>query len=96
VWFLAVPYTHFQDEVLLALPVFALLGRNGRRLGRPLAVAGLYSVILSPLLFVWSPFRIDLISLPLLALAACVALEGRTAEPAGSRDTQLPAAAGIS
>lgn len=66
VWFLASPYTHFYDEALLAAPTFLLLGRDGRALTHPAALTTLFVLLFSLLLISPAPFRLSLLSLPLL------------------------------
>lgn len=42
VWFLATPYAHINDAIMLAPPIIALLGYNASRTTWPLAAATLY------------------------------------------------------
>lgn len=69
VWFLATPYAHFYDEMLLTIPILALLGRNGWRVTERLPAAALYLMFLSLLVISWAPARIQLLSLPVLIVA---------------------------
>jgi hypothetical protein len=52
VWFLAAPFAHFPDEILLTIPILAYLGVDGERLasasGRVALVALFGSIILFP------------------------------------------------
>lgn len=74
VWFLAAPYAHFPDLLLLAPAVIALLrpsrarGPNGRSLGMLYVLAGsvaLYSAVIA---------GIQLLCLPVIAAGACAGL----------------------
>lgn len=72
VWFLATPYAHYHDEMLLAIPLLAVLGQNGGRIaGWPGALA-LYAMYGSWLLFTWTPFKAQLLCLPLVLVMYCV------------------------
>jgi hypothetical protein len=73
VWLIAIPYAHFIDEMLLIVPVIALLGRDGRWISRPVSVGVLYLLGLSILLYSWTPMHMQLLSLP---LAVCAGLFG--------------------
>lgn len=68
-WLLASPYGHFFDEILLAIPVVAYFGQNGRGVGRLLPATSLYLLFFSLLLLTWTPFHAYLLSLPLVAIA---------------------------
>jgi hypothetical protein len=70
-WFLATPFAHFHDEVVLALPMLAVVGRDGAWLGRWPANITLYLLLLSILLFPTSRAHTDLQSLTLLVVLAC-------------------------
>jgi Glycosyltransferase family 87 len=70
-WFLAAPYAHFYDEILLTLPLMALLGPNGERLSERGPVLALYLTFFSLLLVSWAPGGVQLLCVPLLAIA-CV------------------------
>lgn len=80
-WFLATPYDLFDDQMLLAIPVLALLGRNGSRLASPLAATILYAVFLCVVPFNISPARMQLLWLPILIAGICAGVAA-----AGSRD----------
>lgn len=67
-WFLATPFAHFHDEILLAVPVIALLGRNAAQLARRSTLICLYALLLGILLFPVSRLHTDLQSLTLLPL----------------------------
>lgn len=67
-WFLVLPYAHFPDEILLAPAVLAFVGRDGAGLHRPAAVAVLYMMFFSVLLFSVRFHGAQLLSLPLVAL----------------------------
>ncbi|HEX6509924.1 MAG TPA: glycosyltransferase 87 family protein, partial [Chloroflexota bacterium] len=51
VWFLASPFTHFPDEVVLTIPFLALFGRNAARLSTRFASSALYLAFFSLILF---------------------------------------------
>lgn len=77
VWFLAVPYAHFPDEILLALPVLVLLGCDGVGIRRAGGAVVLYLLFLSFLLFPSIAGRINLLCLPLLAIAVILFRDDR-------------------
>jgi hypothetical protein len=66
VWFLATPYVHIDDEVLLVIPVLALVGRNGDRLTQPLPVLALLLLFFAPLPSTW---MVVMLAFPALLLA---------------------------
>ena len=70
VWFLATPFAHFHDEVLLLIPLLALLGTNGSDATRFPQAAILYLLAFSLLLFPTSRLHTDAQSLALIPLAA--------------------------
>lgn len=37
-WLVATPYAHFADEILLAVPILGLLGRDAQKLSEPVSV----------------------------------------------------------
>jgi hypothetical protein len=67
-WLLATPYGHFFDEVLLSVPMLALLGPNGSRVAFRLPAIALYLCFLSLLVISAVPFKIYLLPFPLLAI----------------------------
>lgn len=71
-WFIAVPYAHFYDEVLLTVPVLAVLGRDGRWLTRRVSAVALYLVVLSLLLISLAPHGVGLLWLPLAGILLCL------------------------
>lgn len=88
VWFLATPYAHINDVILLTPPILALLGKNGRNMRMPLAALAPYllfaGVLAAPL-----HVLVGLEPLELAAIGACLALAaGRPAY----RDGPAPAA----
>lgn len=72
VWFLAAPYAHFYDEILLTLPVLKALGRDGNRWLRPSRVVALYLLALSLVVSSWYPFGLNPSSLLLVLVALLV------------------------
>lgn len=70
-WFLATPYAHFFDEILLTLPVLAVIGRDGLRVGSWLGSTTLYLALLSLLLISAAPGGVQLLFLPLAGIAIC-------------------------
>lgn len=77
VWFLATPFAHFHDEILLTIPVLALLGRDGSRLQSPGTVLTLYLMFLSVLLLSVQPAQVILLSLPLVVAGTLLWLARR-------------------
>ena len=65
-WILASPYGHFFDEVLLAVPMVAFLGRNGWRTPFPPQAATLYLVFFSLFFISWAPHGVYLLPIPLV------------------------------
>jgi hypothetical protein len=57
---------HYEDEVLLAIPLLALLGRDARWGTHRLPAIALYMVFFSPLLIGWTPFSLQLLGLMLV------------------------------
>ncbi|PZS04830.1 MAG: hypothetical protein DLM70_07370, partial [Chloroflexi bacterium] len=78
VWFLASPYVHFGDEVLLAVPLLALLGREADRITHRLPVFALYMVFFSPLLIIWTPHNLQLLGLMLAPAGIAAYLAARS------------------
>jgi Glycosyltransferase family 87 len=74
VWLIATPYAHYIDEMLLVIPVLALIGYDGRRISRPLSVSVLYLLGLSILLYSWTPMHMQLLWAPLAVCACCFGL----------------------
>jgi Glycosyltransferase family 87 len=74
IWLIATPYAHYIDEMLLVIPVLALVGCHGRRITKPLSVCTLYLLILSLLLYSWTPMRMQLLWVPLALCACCFGL----------------------
>jgi hypothetical protein len=56
-WFLATPYAHIDDELILAIPLIALLGRNGNRMADVVPAFAvflmLFSVVRDPTWLAW-------------------------------------------
>ena len=70
-WFLATPFAHFHDEVVLTLPVLAIVGRDAAWLGRWPATLALYALLFSILVFPTSRAHTDFQSLTLVVVLAC-------------------------
>ncbi len=68
-WMLATPYAHFVDEMVLVIPVIALLGVDARHIARPVSVVVLYLLGLSILLFSLTPMNTPLLWAPLVLCA---------------------------
>jgi hypothetical protein len=79
-WFLAAPYAHFFDEILLAAPVLALLGAGGRWATSREAVWGVYCAMGSLLLLSAAPFNVQFLWLPLAVLMLCLFVAARKPE----------------
>lgn len=47
VWFLVTPYAHIDDEIVLAIPVVAVLGRDARRLSQAVPAFALFLMLFS-------------------------------------------------
>jgi hypothetical protein len=89
VWFLAAPYGHVHDEILLAAPIVGLMGRDAWRLPRRLrqlserstSVVGYVAPLLVPYLMFASilglvRFPVQIASIPLIGAAICFAVVG--------------------
>jgi Glycosyltransferase family 87 len=63
VWFLAAPFAHFPDEILLTLPVLALMGRDAVRLGQRGTTIVAYALFFSLALFPAGIGNVNLLSL---------------------------------
>lgn len=88
-WMPAAPYAHFYDEMILAIPIAALVGRHGYRLNRRRTVLALYFMFFSlPVLF-WTPFQVYLLPLPLIGVAACMLRVEHHPKYSSSRSPEL-------
>jgi hypothetical protein len=76
-WFLATPYAHFNDEILLAFPILVLLRRDAAGICHSRAVAVLYLMYLSVLLFSFSLDGVQMLWAPLLCVAVLSLLDAR-------------------
>ncbi|HEX6509485.1 MAG TPA: glycosyltransferase family 87 protein, partial [Chloroflexota bacterium] len=74
-WFLATPFAHFHDEVVLTLAVLAILGLDGKWIGRWPATLTLYVLLFSLLVFPTSRAHTDFQSLTLLVVLACAVVQ---------------------
>jgi hypothetical protein len=72
VWFLAVPYAHFYDEIVLTAPLLVLLGRNGQGFRSRGSVVSIYLMFFSLMVLSWAPGGVQLLCLPVL-IVACIA-----------------------
>ncbi len=59
-WLLLVPYLHFPDEMLLAIPIAVLVGRDGTSVARPLPALVMYVMVFSPWIGLWPVFGLRL------------------------------------
>lgn len=75
--FLATPYSHISDGMLLALPVMALVGPNGRRAGEPLPALVLYLLFAALLVNRIPGVPVDLEPLKLAAAGLLIWLASR-------------------
>jgi hypothetical protein len=69
-WFLAVPYAHFFDQILLTAPLLALFGCNGSALVQRGPKWSLYLLFFSLLFISWAPGGVQPLALPLAVVAA--------------------------
>jgi Glycosyltransferase family 87 len=69
VWFLAAPFGHLHDEILLTLPILVLMGAESSEVPDPWRAVCLYLVVMSVLLLYWTPMKAQLLALPLIAVA---------------------------
>jgi hypothetical protein len=90
-WFLATPFAHFHDQVLLALPLLALLGRNARGLTHRVPLLALYLMLGALVLFPTSRFHTDLQSLALIPILAGAIWLGLQREPPSTNSAVQPA-----
>lgn len=67
-WFLAVPYDHFPDEILLAFPVLLLLGCDAVNIAHGYRWIAPYLLFISIVPFSWTPHRLEFLWLPVLAI----------------------------
>jgi hypothetical protein len=67
-WFLAAPFAHFPDEILLGIPVVALLGRDAFRISQPAPAMALYLCFFSLALFPTTALSVNFLSLIVLVL----------------------------
>jgi hypothetical protein len=74
-WFLATPFAHFHDEVVLTLPVLAVVGLDGAWLGRWPANITVYMLLLSIALFPTNRAHTDFQSLTLLVVLGCALVQ---------------------
>lgn len=72
-WFLVLPFGHFYDEILLAIPVLALFTRRGRPAMTTGGVVSLYLLFLSILIYNQTPGGVFLLSVPLIVICGIAA-----------------------
>ncbi len=70
-WFLATPFAHFHDEVVLLLPILGMLGRDARWAGELPAAIALATLLLSILIFPTARAHTDYQSLTLVVVVVC-------------------------
>jgi hypothetical protein len=91
-WLLATPYARFSDEMLLAIPLLAMLRPQDRIRSTRLMAAVLYTTYLSVVVAAWQFGPVSLFPVPLTILAACMFLGSRPAVPSAvsDGDSSLP------
>jgi Glycosyltransferase family 87 len=82
IWLLATPYAHYPDEMVLAIPVVALLEPNGMSIGYRIQAAILYLLGLSLWFTPWSVNGVQTAPLIPLLFLLCIALAARRSERA--------------
>jgi hypothetical protein len=87
-WFLATPYAHFFDQILLTLPVLAFFGRDGALIARRNQVITLYLLFFSLVFIEWAPLGLQLLCLPLVAITLALELASRSARQPDNGDMQ--------
>ncbi len=80
-WMLAVPYNHFDDEILLAIPILIACGRDGRRALDFAPASVLYLYLLG--VGIWKIPATDFSPLPLALLAITICLGASALRPGG-------------
>jgi hypothetical protein len=88
VWMLVTPLLHFHDELVLAIPLLAVLGTNGKDLGRWPVIAALYTSYFSIIALAIRPGGVEWIWVPLLLLTVCLFL-GRRCHPHSIQDVHV-------
>lgn len=73
VWFVASPYAHFPDEILLAVPLVASFARAHATGAYRWPALALYLLFLSLPLATWYPMQANLLALAVLGVALCLA-----------------------
>jgi hypothetical protein len=69
-WFLVAPFSHFPDEIVLTLPVLAVLARDAARLSTRLGIATLYLAFFSLVLFPTPLVSVSVVALGLVLYRA--------------------------
>ncbi|MGH2408787.1 MAG: glycosyltransferase family 87 protein, partial [Chloroflexota bacterium] len=82
-WFLATPYAHGNDLVLLTVPILVMLGRDGRRILRFPVAPAVYLLFITEMGY---PVRIGSECI-LLTAACCIIASRKWPEPAISPDS---------
>jgi hypothetical protein len=82
VWFLAAPFAHFPDEILLAIPIVALVGRDASRLGERSSALVLYLCLGSLILFPSTAIPVNVLCLVVVVITYIVYRAGRSSENA--------------
>ena len=81
-WILASPYGHFFDEILLAVPVVAFLGRDGCRTASGPQATVLYLLFFSLFFISWAPHGVYLLPIPLVVVGFLVLRDRRASNVA--------------
>lgn len=67
-WFLATPYAHFFDAILLTIPIAATVGRDGMWATSREGAVALYLAFAALLVISATPLRVQLLWLPILGI----------------------------
>jgi hypothetical protein len=81
VWFLAAPFGHLHDEILLTIPVVALLRANAAHAVEPPKIAATALLAVSVVFVYWTPLHVQLLGLTLVG-ALLLLMTGTSRRPA--------------
>jgi Glycosyltransferase family 87 len=95
VWFLASPYSHFYDELMLAIPILVLFGPNGGDASKPIPAAALYAALFSLLVVSWMPLNVSLLPVPLVLVGYFLFRAARQSDGAAVHLDGEPRAVGV-